>query len=308
MACRGNYNNLGTYCKLSLLVLFLGLLLAGCIYKESYAPVIDAWQDPSSMKSRYRVQKDDTIYSIALAFDMDYRDIAKANHLFEPYPLKVGQTLSLQTIISPTSEANDNDPNGSVMTFAAQEMQPGVKSFEEVKQVVSLEQPPELRLPEFELKAIEHRLNKQVATKSKNILLPEKTLDLNQAKIIAKVNSPHWQWPAKGTIIKKFSLQSGGSKGIDIAGSLGDLVRATAPGRVVYSGSGLRGYGNLIIVKHSDNYLSAYAHNQQLLVKEGDVVKAGAEIAKMGHNDAGQVMLHFEIRRNGKPVNPLLYL
>jgi lipoprotein NlpD len=101
---------------------------------------------------------------------------------------------------------------------------------------------------------------------------------------------------------------STGNKGVDISGRLGDPVYAAAPGRVVYSGSGLRGYGKLIIVKHNNRYLSAYAHNHRLLVKEGDPVANGQRIAQMGRTDANRVKLHFEIRRNGKPVDPLSYL
>lgn len=118
----------------------------------------------------------------------------------------------------------------------------------------------------------------------------------------------HWAWPAKGKIINKFSTKRGGNKGINIAGQYGESVHAAAAGTVVYRGSGLRPYGLMIIIKHDDNYFSAYAFNRRLLVKLGQEVKQGQIIAKMGRNDAGQVMLHFEIRRDGKPVNPLHYL
>lgn len=116
-----------------------------------------------------------------------------------------------------------------------------------------------------------------------------------------------WAWPSSGEIIQYFSTQKG-QKGIDIAGKTGQPVLAAAPGIVVYSGSGLRGYGQLIILKHNDEFLSAYAHNRQLLVKEGDSVKALQKIAEMGQTDTESVRLHFEIRRKGDPVNPLQYL
>lgn len=117
-----------------------------------------------------------------------------------------------------------------------------------------------------------------------------------------------WLWPAKGAIVKSFSPQMGGNKGIDIAGQVGDQVLAAAAGKVVYSGSGLRGYGRLIIIKHNDYFLSAYAHNNKLYVREDDIVKAGQVIADIGSNGERNGILHFEIRYQGKPVDPLLYL
>lgn len=113
-----------------------------------------------------------------------------------------------------------------------------------------------------------------------------------------------WRWPTQGRIVKTFSRSDPGRKGLDIGGRHGQPVRAAAPGRVVYSGSGLRGYGQLIIVKHNSVYLSAYGHNQRLLVKEGETLRAGQLIAEMGDTEAAQPMLHFEIRRNGEPVDP----
>jgi lipoprotein NlpD len=118
-----------------------------------------------------------------------------------------------------------------------------------------------------------------------------------------------WRWPtANATILQTFSAPDPGKRGLDIGGQTGDPVMATAAGRVVYSGSGLPRYGKLIIVKHSDVYLSAYAHNEELLVKDGDNVNAGQRIATMGSTGTSSVRLHFEIRENGKPVDPLRYL
>ncbi|OUS30931.1 hypothetical protein A9Q99_05350 [Gammaproteobacteria bacterium 45_16_T64] len=117
-----------------------------------------------------------------------------------------------------------------------------------------------------------------------------------------------WTWPATGSVITKFSSRGNVNKGVDLAGRRGASVFAAASGKVVYSGQGLVGYGNLIIIKHNDTYLSAYAHNYRLLVKEGDYAKAGQKIAEIGSSGANRNKLHFEIRRNGKPVNPLTYL
>ena len=118
----------------------------------------------------------------------------------------------------------------------------------------------------------------------------------------------HWIWPARGHISATFSKQADGNKGINIQGHTGEPIMATAAGKVVYSGDGVRGYGNLIIIKHNNNYLSAYAYNQQLLVKQGMRVHAGQRIALMGKNNSGQALLHFEIRHNGLPTNPMYFL
>lgn len=117
-----------------------------------------------------------------------------------------------------------------------------------------------------------------------------------------------WRWPLKGEVINRFSLVQPVNKGIDIAGDIGDTVRAAADGVVVYAGGNLRGYGQLVIVKHNDSFLSAYGNNEKMLVKEGEKVKAGKSIARVGKTAANVEMLHFEIRRDGKPVDPLRYL
>ena len=117
-----------------------------------------------------------------------------------------------------------------------------------------------------------------------------------------------WRWPLKGEVINRFSLVQPVNKGIDIAGDIGDTVRAAADGVVVYAGGNLRGYGQLVIVKNNDSFLSAYGNNEKMLVKEGEKVKAGKSIARVGKTAANVEMLHFEIRRDGKPVDPLRYL
>ena len=117
-----------------------------------------------------------------------------------------------------------------------------------------------------------------------------------------------WRWPTKGRVVSTYSKSAAGRKGINIAGKSGQNVVASAAGKVVYSGNGLPRYGNLLIIKHNDVYLSAYAHNKKLLVKEGQQVKAGQKVAIMGKTGAQRDQLHFEIRRNGKPVDPLRFL
>lgn len=126
---------------------------------------------------------------------------------------------------------------------------------------------------------------------------------------VESMKSPgRWLWPTEGKILSTYSAKQLDRRGIDIAGSLGQGIQAVANGKVVYSGNGLAGYGNLIIIKHSDTYLSAYAYNQERLVKEGMTVTVGQEIAKMGKHKTGVARLHFQIRKNGKPVDPLQFL
>ncbi|MBV1920506.1 MAG: peptidoglycan DD-metalloendopeptidase family protein, partial [Pseudomonadales bacterium] len=154
-------------------------------------------------------------------------------------------------------------------------------------------------------------LKKITQHKKKRYKKPETKIKPVQEKV---ANQRHkrvnivWTWPASGSVITKFSSRGNVNKGIDLAGRRGAPVYAAASGKVVYSGQGLVGYGNLIIIKHNDSYLSAYAHNQKLLVKEGHYAKAGQKIAEIGSSGANRNKLHFEIRRNGKPVNPLAYL
>lgn len=130
-----------------------------------------------------------------------------------------------------------------------------------------------------------------------------------EAPVVAPVSSPvPWRWPTEGALIGRYASGDPTKQGIDIAGTGGQAVRAAGDGVVVYSGSGLVGYGELIIVKHNEQWLSAYGHNRSRLVNEGQVVKAGQQIAEMGRSGAARDMLHFEIRYNGKPVDPLAYL
>lgn len=140
-----------------------------------------------------------------------------------------------------------------------------------------------------------------VATTNTKPLSPVKPTAISNSAI-------RWIWPTKGKIVQGFSTADGGNKGIDIAGSRGQAIYAAAPGQVVYAGNALRGYGNLIIIKHNDDYLSAYAHNENILVKDQQRVTAGQQIAQMGSSGTNSVKLHFEIRYKGKSVNPINYL
>ena len=146
------------------------------------------------------------------------------------------------------------------------------------------------------------------ASNKRKAEIPVRTAKAAKPVKKAGLSQHEWAWPTHGKVIRKYSARGRGSKGIDIAGKVGQDVLAASSGKVVYSGSGLPGYGNLIIVKHSERYLSAYAHNSRLLVKEGKMVTRGQKIAELGSTGAQSPRLHFEIRQYGKPVDPLRYL
>ena len=142
------------------------------------------------------------------------------------------------------------------------------------------------------------KVESRITTGRKITPIPDNTRFVSNAKL-------KWQWPTKGKVVSTFSIRDPGRRGIDIVGRKGQSINAAAEGRVVYRGNGLRGYGNLIIIKHNETYFSAYAHTQNVVVKEKEKVKLGQHIADMGSTSSEKTKLHFEIRRNGKPVNPL---
>ncbi|WP_455385484.1 peptidoglycan DD-metalloendopeptidase family protein [Acidihalobacter prosperus] len=221
----------------------------------------------------YEVHPGETLYSIAWRFDLNYRELARWNGISAPYTIYPGQRLRM------------NPP-------------PGARYAVSSRQVESVP----VREPKI-----------QVSTGSSGGAAAQKHPTHASRPSSSKVpqhSVSHWVWPAKGTLTKRFSSGSGGSRGIDIGGKLGEPVRAAAAGQVVYSGSGLPSYGKLLIIQHNERYLTAYAHNEKLLVHEGEMVRQGQEIATMGRSGTNihRPMLHFEIRRDGEPVDPLRYL
>lgn len=252
-------------------------LLTACMAKNNnFAPVSDGWKDTQGTSSTYRVQAEETLYMIAFRFGLDYQTLAAINHLRPPYRLIPGQDL----LLSDTKNLNYNDNDHTVVTGSAP-LSP--VTSQAVMPVKNLTQP-----------------NKT------EILTAKITHENSTTAVSAPVSS--WLWPADGKIIQQFTTNYGGNKGIDIAGKLNDPIKATATGKVVYCGTGLKSYGLLIIVKHNGEYLSAYAYNYKALVKEGDTVTRGQQIALMGQNDSKSALLHFEIRQKGKPVDPLTLL
>lgn len=221
------------------------------------------------------VKKGDTLYSIAWNYGYDYRELALWNAINPPYVIYPGQSLRLQ---APT-------PPPDIKT---KPLQPG----------------PIVRKSTTEKQAVKPAV--EPGPKTRNTIPKTKIPDNSQKKVALPGGNISWDWPVKGKLVKLNTPKA--EKGIDIEGKLGQRINAAAIGDVVYSGSGLLGYGKLIIIKHDDTFLSAYAHNSELMVKEGDRVNQGQQIAQMGQTTDGRTLLHFEIRKNGKPIDPLKHL
>jgi len=274
------------------------------------APDYSQIQKGSYKGNTYKVNKGDTMFLIAYLTGMDVKDLASMNNMKEPYSLSVGQTLkisncSTKTItttvpVKTTAPAAPAEPevtytpgaNGTQIGSDGTVIGPiksGVGNGEPSKPVFTNNTPS---TPATTTTQVETTNNTPV-----------------NANVVAPVASNiAWQWPTQGNVIQGFSNTDGGNKGVDISGSRGQAVKAAANGRVVYAGNALRGYGNLIIIKHNDDFLSAYAHNDKILVSDQQEVKAGQEIAKMGSTGTNAVKLHFEIRYKGKSVDPVRYL
>lgn len=301
----------------------LSALLVGCA-ATSPAPVSSIHKDYSSIErgsyrgSFYEVQKGDTLYFIAYVTDKNVKDLIRYNDLSAPYTIHPGQKIKLWRPAY-KAPAYGRNSSGSASASASSAAGAGTISSGTVNAststVAKSTNKANANLTNTSSKNSNNgqksQANKLDPAKSKEYVESPSKKNVNKNVIkpkpqYSKVSK--WLWPTKGRIIKSFSAGDQGNKGIDIAGRRGQSVVSTASGTVVYSGNALRGYGNLIIVKHNDNYLSAYAHNDRLLVQEGQSVKAGQKIATMGSSGTSSVRLHFEIRYQGKSVNPKRYL
>ncbi|WP_188981782.1 peptidoglycan DD-metalloendopeptidase family protein [Pseudomonas matsuisoli] len=262
--------------------LLLCVSVAGCASSSGGVQVIDR-NGPTREPVRsgqYKVQRGDTLYSIAFRFGWDWRALAAHNRIAAPYVIHPGQTIRFGS-------------GASTVATAPRTVRPAVSN---TPVVVARPTPPPI--------------TSGASSTPAPAPAPKPTVSAPASTPVQKVtvSSAGWGWPSNGQLIGRFSSNGSLNKGIDIAGQLGQPVLAAANGTVVYAGSGLRGYGELLIIKHSDTYVSAYGHNRRLLVKEGQQVKVGQTIAEMGSTGADRVKLHFEIRRQGKPVDPLQYL
>jgi lipoprotein NlpD len=280
----------------------------------------------------YTVKRGDTLRTIAQDRGLDTRQLAAWNNLDNPNRLAVGQVLRLGP---PASEGElpapgATDASGPGVTTAplrtpppvgaapgdvtasagvAAAPSPGARNTDNFKtSPKAIKQPYSAEAMRDFGKLAQAAPPADVATAAPTSPRAASTpANASPPPIGADEDRLDWMWPAKGRVVGTFS-DTANLKGIDIAGSAGTPVVASAAGKVVYAGAGLRGYGKLVIIKHNDTYLSAYAHNRSIVVKEGDEVARGQKIAEMGNTDADQVMLHFEIRRLGKPMDPARYL
>ena len=283
-------------------LLLASAVLAGCADEGHRAPVYDlaeaqknAAMANKSMREKdwrpktYTVQKGDTLFSIAFNYGFDYHELAEMNGIQNPNVISIGQVIRLR-------------PNKT--KSAPQVVRVEAKPIE-----ILVKDQPKLAKYKYsdtalaEIDKVQQQVTKVYLTKPD--VKPDTQADASDD--VGEEPAMEWSLPTQGKVIAQFS-ESDNRKGIDIAGTLGQPVMASANGKVVYSGSGLRGYGKLIIIKHNNTFLSAYAHNNKILVKEGQSVSRGQKIAEMGKTDAKQVELHFEVRRYGKPVDPAKYL
>lgn len=251
---------------------------------------------PGVKRPVYRVKSGDTLSRIAQQHDNSVADLATLNGLLPPYRIYVGQKLIVNrarataqpaAVVRTTTVAKTGTATAASRTGTTQNR--------------PVSAPVKSKTPAGTSSSIKANQN----------LAPSKGKEYAGSKVqnnTAVKSAIAWQWPTQGPVAAGFSLAETGNKGVDIRGKRGQAVKAAAEGKVVYAGSALRGYGNLIIIKHDDNYLSAYAHNDVLRVKDQQFVKAGQHIADMGSSDTTDVRLHFEIRYQGTSVDPMRYL
>lgn len=329
--------------RFTLCCILVALGLTGCATTKSPAPVAERTRpapSPTSDKAEqaaapappkvarpgyYIVKPGDTLIRIALDNGQNYRDIAAWSGLENPNLIEVGQELRVRppeagAVTKPVTSSSvevkpvagagavplvpadgvRREPLGGRLPYSEKAWAQAQAQKPETPVVVARAEPK----PEVKAEPVRPEVKAEVKTEAKPEPKPEARTD--DAKANGGNGTIEWGWPASGRIIAGFNETS--SKGVDLAGKPGDAVLAAAGGRVVYAGTGLRGYGKLVIVKHDNSYLSAYAHNQTLLVKEGQAVTKGQKIAELGDTDSDRPKLHFEIRRQGKPVDPGKYL
>nr|WP_298601142.1 peptidoglycan DD-metalloendopeptidase family protein [uncultured Zoogloea sp.] len=311
----------------SLSSLFIVLTLAACATKAPVpvtersrsgavtAPAETAAPPRVARPGHYIVKPGDTLIRIALDHGQNYRDIAAWNGLENPNLIEVGQELRVvrpeaqaasRPVASSAAETRPVVPAAAVPAVPAdgvrREPKGGKLPYSEQAWAQAQKPDAPLAVAKVEPKP---EPRPEVKPEAKPESKPEAKPEPKQEPA-GNGDKIDWAWPASGKVIAAFNETS--SKGVDLAGKPGDPVLAAAGGRVVYAGTGLRGYGKLVIVKHDNSFLSAYAHNQSLLVKEGQAVSKGQKIAELGDTDSDRPKLHFEIRRQGKPVDPSKYL
>ena len=306
-------------------------LLIGCSATQPPVPVVDRVRTDSSGSASqsteashlnnqfYIVQKGDTLYSIALNHGIDFKKLAEWNDIVDPRTIKPDQRINLSIPArdsQPTLFALPQQPISTTIESTVQPVQSSSEITQESNTSKVKTNPKALKLPfsEQNVARLQYSTNPSPATqtspsspaveKNTRIEIAPQPVPQKSDKVINQSDA-EWIWPTTGKLVSSFSKNS---KGVKISGQAGQPILASAAGEVVYSGHGLRGYGNLIIIKHNNTFLSAYAHNSKILVKEGEAVVKGQKIAEMGNTDTDTIQLHFEIRKHGKPVDPMEYL
>ena len=270
----------------------------------------------------YTVKRGDTLYQIALDHGLDYKELAAWNSLENPNLIRVGQVLRVAAPADTSAAAGTGATTAplkvpATVTAAASGAVSPTSTYTSVSTNRNSDNykssPKAVKEPYSEQALRDVARSAQASTEVVAMAAPLGAPKPEVPRVAAPATEADdedkldWVWPAKGKVVIGFS-ETANLKGIDIAGAAGEPVIASAAGKVVYVGNGLRGYGKLVIVKHNKTWLSAYAHNREILVKEGQQVNKGQKIAEMGNTDADVVKLHFEIRRLGKPVDPARYL
>ena len=300
-------------CYRYLALCLIAALLASCASRGQRAPVYDRAeaekieaaaaeksQGASGKRAKdwrpdsYVVQKGDTLFSIAFNYGFDYHELAQLNNISDPSIISIGQVIQLFPGKTPSTGAGGIGAGATAAADLPKGQPKVVKYAYSEAAMAQIEKVQEQKFTPVVVSKAESNLQSTVAA----------TDDSGDEAEELKLE---WSAPTQGKLLSGFS-ESANRKGVDIAGELGQPILASAAGKVVYSGSGLRGYGKLIIIKHNKTYLSAYAHNDKVLVKEGQSVTRGQKIAAMGKTDADRVKLHFEVRRLGKPVDPAKYI
>lgn len=294
-------------------VIFPVLFLAGCISQQP-VPAVDRSVSGARTVAQpagpgyYTIKRGDTLYRIALEHGQDHRDIANWNSIANPSAIKEGQVLR----VAPPGAAAETAADGAVAKPIAiasdvesRSLDQPAGSIAAAQQNGSLKREPRVGKEPYSDEAYA-RLNKIGGEPAKPAEVKPEAKPEAAPSAAAGPDDVPWMWPTSAKLSAPYNDTN--NKGLDFAGKAGDPVLAAGDGKVVYAGSGLRGFGELVIVKHNTTYLSAYAHNRKILVKEGQQVSRGQKIAEMGNTDADSVKLHFEIRKQGKPVDPALYL
>jgi len=281
------------------------LVLVGCSSSPPRpAPVTGVdfyskYQKGSYSGTTYKVSRGETLYAISWRTGVSVETLTRLNHIDTGYTIYPGQQLLLRQPVNTSVPASRPRPSNK---HGVKPGQPAGHNTMKRNPLPARATSPKTATDKTASVAKE----KTVAPVSRKEYADNAAQKVNSSALPERIH--RWLWPTQGTVVKGFSATEQGNKGIDIAGRAGQPIYATADGKVVYAGNALRGYGNLVIVKHNDEYLSAYAHNQNILVREQQSIKAGQQIATMGRSGAADVRLHFEIRLRGKSVNPLRYL